>query len=160
MTMTNAGLEAAFAESSAEVWLVFLTIDHSSLSSPLYLVRNSEDVTRGGQLYTGAFFDVRLPGQHERQSIYATLRLPNVDRTITDAIRPLAQSGEDVRVTLAVSLASDPNATQHGPWKMVLRQVRWDDAAVEGTLYPVVDLDQAWPEVVMDNARFPGLYAG
>ncbi|MCJ9428698.1 DUF1833 family protein [Kordiimonas marina] len=161
MTMNNAGLQAAFAESSGDVWLVFLTISHPSLTDgPLYLVCNSTDVTRGGQLYTGVLFNIVLPGQHDRRSSYASLRLPNVDRKITDAVRPLKDSNDTVDVSLEVALAASPDDTQHGPWSMVLTNVTWDDSTVEGTLSPVVDLDQDWPEVTMDRARFPGLFAG
>lgn len=159
--MTQEGLDAAFAEQTEEVWLVFVDIAHPMIEGgPLRLVRNSRDVTRQGNLYRGMLFDITLPSQHERQASSASLSVPNVDRRITDALRPLIGSGEPVQVTLSVALATDPDETQHGPWLTALSNVTWNVDSVTGTMVPVIDLDQAWPELRMDNPRFPGLFPG
>ncbi|TNE60819.1 MAG: DUF1833 domain-containing protein [Alphaproteobacteria bacterium] len=161
MTLDNNGLQAAFAESTDAVWLVYLLIDHPDIEDgPLRIVRNSADVVRDGQTYRGLMFDISLPGQHERMAGIARISLPNVDRLITDAVRPLAASDTSVEVVIDVALAAAPGDIQHGPWHLVLRNVSWTAEAVTGDLYPVVELDQAWPEAKMDNARFPGLFPG
>jgi len=161
MSMNNEGLQQAFTSEGDDVWLVFLKIEHAALTDgPLYLVRNTEDVSghEVGKTHRGIMFDIVLPGQHERQASIASINIPNVDRKITDAIRPLSKSDKAVVVTVTVALASAPSIVQHGPWKMHLRNVSWTAANVTASMVPVVDLDQAWPAMKMDYARFPGLY--
>jgi|GEM_PF-3485593 len=162
--MTNAGLSAAFAEQSDEVWLVYLTIDHDDMTdSPLYLVRNSEDVDRTIDAVTVTFsavmFDITLPADLEKEISGASITVPNVDRSITDKMRELIGKKPAV-VTIEVSTATEPDVMQFGPFEMDLNNIHWSAASVKGTLSPSTFLNQSWPKERFDNARFPGLYPG
>ena len=158
-SLNKQGMEAAFASHTEEVWLVFLSISHPDLiDGTIRLVQNTEAVTRQGNSYSPTFFDITLPGQHDKRSSSAQISIPNIDRKITDSLRPLMSSDTLVEVDISVALATSPDETQHGPWLLGLRNVTWDAEHVSAELVPLLDLDQEWPVVRMDQARFPGLY--
>ena len=158
-TMSTSGYDAAFASQTDDVWLAFLTIDHPSIvDGPLRFVQNSVKIQKGGFEYTPIMFTLNLPGQHDKRASQAQLSIPNVDRRITDSLRNLMGTSENITVTIEVSLASAPDDIQHGPWYTSLRHISWNELSVDAELIPLVDLDQEWPVDRMDAVRYPGLF--
>ena len=162
-TITNAALTETFAQESGEVWLLFVTVEHPALTDgPLYLVRNTVDVTRtvAGQpvTYTGAQFEYVPPEQREENVSVGRIRVPNVHRDIVNGLR-LLKNRDPARVTLEWTLASAPDTPQQHPLELDLDQVSYDAEWVEGRL-TAGGLNAAYPELNFDNANFPGIYPG
>lgn len=165
MTLSNNdALISAFKEQSDDVWLVFLTIDHPDLlGGPLRLVRNTKAVNRiidGNTIpFEGMMFDINLPADLEKELSSTNITVPNVDRAITDKLRGLIGK-EPAVVTIEVSIATDPNSIQFGPFELDLANVKWTVATVTGDLSPALFLSQSWPKLRFDNTHFPGLFPG
>lgn len=142
------------ATSTAEVWLLLLTIYHHSLSVPIYLVNNNENIVSRGITFIGLPFDVDLPNEDQDAPGAARLTVDNVDRTIMDAIRAM-----DVPPTVAIEvvLASQADTVELGMYDLVLRNVNYDATKITGSLQ--------WEDILvepmalqMTPARFPGMF--
>lgn len=59
------GLLEANAPYSDKAFLTLLTVEHTTLSTPLRIVRNNEDVTSNGNVYTAFPFEVELPNSSD-----------------------------------------------------------------------------------------------
>lgn len=162
-TLSTPALESLFQPESGEVWLVFLTITHADLEDPIYLVRNSEDVARtiGGSpvTFTAMMFEIELPEQAAERMPEAQISLINVDRMITDTLRAITgKPAAEVKIELA--LATSPNVIEYGPLELRLVSIQHSALMVTGTLGIDDVMRRAWPEGILDNADFPGLYPG
>lgn len=147
-------IESMQATSTDEVWLLLLTIYHSSLSVPIYLVNNNENIVSRGITFIGLPFDVDLPNEDQDAPGAARLTVDNVDRTILDAIRAM-----DVPPTISIEvvLASQADTVELGMYDLVLRNVSYDATKITGSLQ--------WEDILvepmalqMTPARFPGMF--
>lgn len=141
-------------DTSDEVWLILLTLTHPSLSAPLRLVNNMEDITSRGDVYTALSFEVRLPDQDPDTATVAQLRIDNVDQRIVAAVRALQSPP---KVDLEVILASDPDEIEIAFTDMTLRNVTYDQAYVTGELsFEAIFVEPV--SLLMTPARFPGMF--
>jgi len=142
------------AESTSEAWLTLLTIDHSSLSAPIRVVDNNENITSNGDLYAAWAFNIVLPGEDPDNPDTARLSIENIDQTIIRALR--AASGPP-QVTIQVVLSSTPNVVEVEFTGLVLRNCPYDAGTISG--------DLAFEEILTEPvattltpAMFPGLF--
>jgi hypothetical protein len=147
-------IQSMQATNTTEVWLMLLTIYHHSLSIPIYLVNNNENIVSRGNTYIGLPFEVDLPNEDQDAPGAASLTVDNVDRVIVDAIRAM-----DVppTITLEVILASTADNVEIAFYDLVLRNVTYDATTVKGSLQ--------WEDILveplaltMTPARFPGMF--
>lgn len=153
-TLSSVALASIHAQETGEVWLVLVTISHSTLATPIRVVANNEDITSRGNLFQAFPFDIVLPGQDADGPPRATLRFDNVDRTAVNAIRGLTSAPD---VLLEVVLASNPDLVEISFPGLSLRNVRFDALQVEGELF----FESIFNEPVtltMTPSRFPGLF--
>jgi hypothetical protein len=73
---------------SAESPLLFLTIEHPTISPPIRVVSNTVDIVLGGETYIGFLFDLSVLEDTDGTP-EARLTIQNVDRKIGNAIRQL-----------------------------------------------------------------------
>lgn len=153
-TLSNTALASIHAQETGEVWLVLLTLSHSSLATPIRVVNNNEDITSRGNVYQAFPFDIILPGQDPDGPPKATLRFDNVDRTAMQAIRAMTSAPS---ITLEVILASAPDTVEISFPGLTLRNVNFDSLVIEGELY----FESIFNEpitVTMTPSRFPGMF--
>lgn len=141
MVSANA-LKAMFADVTDEAFLMLCQIDHASLSEPIRVVNNWEDVVNSGDTYTAFSFRVTLPDDTDAIQ-KPTLEVDNVDRAIYDAIRGM---DSPATVTLSMVLASSPDTIELGPLVFTMRRVETNSVTVTGEL----SIDELWAE------PFPG----
>lgn len=153
-SLSTRAIASANAQTTDEVWLVLLTISHSTLATPIRVVNNNEDVVSRGNTYQWFPFDIELPGEDVDSPSRARLRIDNVDRTIVNTIRSITTPPT---VTLEVILASAPDVVEVSFTGLSLREVDYDAQSVSGELV----FESIFTEPVtltMTPARFPGLF--
>ena len=149
-------LQAMLARETDEVFLVCMRISHSSFSTPIRIVNNTEDVTRTDGIYQPFPFTLVLPSDTEDDVPSVTVQFDNIDNMITDAIRTI--NGRP-NVSFDVILASSPNVVEAGPYNFVIINSQYNSKTVSCTLGFEEDiLNQAVPKGVYNPSNSPGLF--
>ncbi len=154
------------ASGSEHVLLAFVTVEHENLLEPLRVVNDVIDYTLDGQLYQGILFGFKLlPDGDQMPS--TDIVIPNVDRRIGRALRPL--SGR-AKVSLAVYSSADFDLTQNpriqiGSPSLIysfsrfdLVEVEHDEAQVSGKLILRDPSQEQWPGISATKSRLPGAW--
>lgn len=131
------GLQSLLSEETESVWCFAVSLypaeDDPVQYDPSHFVANTQNVTFGGQMYTALPFEVTLAADTEDSPPQAKIRIDNVSRELSEAIRrtnyaPLAY----IRV-----FRIDGSGEVHlelGPSKFTLLSATVNAATVEGTL--------------------------
>lgn len=152
--LSSIAIASQNAESTAEAWLMLLTIDHPTLSSPIRVVDNNADVTSNGDLFVAWDFSLTMPGEDPDNPETAHLSISNIDPLI---IRSLRQISSPPSVTIGVVLSSAPNVVEVEFAGLVLRSASYDAATITGNLV----FEEILTEPVattLTPAMFPGLF--
>ncbi len=148
-------IEDTFREEAEEVFLILLTINESSLSSPIRVVNNNENITSNGNIFIGYPFDIQLPDSFQDAPPRAKLTIDNVSREIGTAIRLI--SGAPT-VQIDIIMASAPDVIEKRLTPFTLRNVKWDSARVTGDLVLEYMETEPFPAGQFSPAYFPGLF--
>lgn len=98
--------------SGSEHPLMLLTINHSTLGTPIRFVNNNENITSNGNLFYGASFQLPLPNQPQDGLPGTNITLPNTgDKSMTDFIAGI--KGQGVSCTIQVILPSAPDTIEY-----------------------------------------------
>jgi len=154
--LSLAARQAIFAQETAEVFLVLLTIAGVGIPLPLRFVNNGDDVVSRGNTYLAYPFQISLPDEREDSPAQVSLSIDNIDQGIVTAVRGLT---EPPSITLEVVLASSPDTVEAGPFDFALRGVEYDAMRVQGTLAFEDFLGEGYPADSFDPTRFGGLFA-
>jgi phage-related protein len=155
--MTNEAKREAMRDETAAVFLYLLKLEAEGIA-PLYLVDNTEPVTSGGVTYTPCAFKCTLPEQNDDgASKPCRIEIDNVDRRIAE----IAEETVSVQVTLTVSvvMAQNPDTTEAGPLRFILRNISISKESVQGELYDFYVYDRNLPGLRYSPRDFPGLFA-
>jgi hypothetical protein len=120
-TISHDAMRAMLAQSTSEVFIELLVIEHSDMAEPLRFCNNSVDVISNGNVYRAFPFQATLPSDEEDREPRLELTISNVDRTIVQAVRGL--SGRPT-FTISVITASEPNVYQFNPHPFDVLSVR------------------------------------
>lgn len=153
-SISQRALGASLQQQTDEVFLVLVEIGHASLSEPIRVVNNNENVTSLGNLYVAFPFEIDLPGEDSDRPPGARLRIDNVDRTIVQTLRRIASPPT---VTIRIILAATPDTIELELAGLTLRNATYDAATVTGDLA----FEQIMVEPVatmMTPAKFPGIF--
>lgn len=154
-TLSAAAASAILARETAEVFLACLTISGPGLDT-LRAVNNTEPVMRASGTFHPYPFEAVLPEDTESASPQVQLRVDNVDRQVTRALRDYVGVPQCV---LEIILASDPDHVEVGPFVFSLLAVDYDAVVITGTLgYEEDFLNQAVPAQTYTPTNSPGLF--
>lgn len=155
--------EANFAD---EVDLVFLTISHSTLGTPIRVVWDTVDYIYGGNTFIGFPFDISILSDDE-QPPTAQLQIQNVDPRIGDTIQGLLTPP---RLKIELAQSSDFNLTVvphteigsatiiYSADKLYLINVSVDILTITGQIVGWDYQQRVWPAERATQANFPGLF--
>lgn len=154
-TLSPTAAAAILARETAEVFLVCLTISGPGLET-LRAVNNTEAVVRTGGTYHPYPFEAILPEDTDTASPQVQLRVDNVDRQVTRALRDY-QGIPSCRIE--VVRASAPNAVEVGPYDFKILAVEYDALVISATLgYEEDILNQAVPGQTYSPTNSPGIF--
>lgn len=156
MPLSQAYRDAAYPQTTGEVFATLLTIEHPDLADPILLTDAGEDITYDADLidangnvaalegvYLNVPIEVVPPGQSDEQP-QGTIRVPNVDQSIGAVIDAIT---DPLTVTITVVLMSDTTDIVGGPHRMLeLGNVRGDALVVEGELTRPSLTVEPWPK--------------
>lgn len=138
-------------DANGEVWLVLLRMGSTRV------VNNNEDIVSNGVTYTAYPFEINLPADTLEKSPQVTLRIDNIDRSLTDWIR---NQSDPPSVTIEVILASDPDNVEMTVDNLTLVDATWNAHTITGTLRLEDIFNAEFPSKgsVYDPTQFPGLF--
>lgn len=154
-TLSPAAARAIIARETAEVFLACLTISGDGLDT-LRAVNDSQPLVRSSGTFHPYPFDVVLPEDTDSANPTVQLRVDNIDRQVTRALRDFNGVPQ---VALEIVLASSPDTVEAGPFEFSLLSVDYDALLITGTLgYEEDFLNQAVPAQSYTPTNSPGLF--
>jgi hypothetical protein len=172
ISATQAWQEAAATVDVDERMLVTIEIIHSVFvedgrPAPIRAVQNTEDLSfrldesaplDAGEtvLFRGIMFGIEYPSIG-KLGVEAPLWIDNVGREVSRYLEPATKLNESVVVIFRGYLKSDPNTVGHGPYRLLLRNVKRKGSKLEGTLTIADPTRLRVMREIYDNARFPAL---
>lgn len=163
--------------SSSEQILVFASVTHPMVPTPIQLVLDGVDYVINGSTWHQSYFELTLLTDTEKPP-QATFKFPNVDRA---AITMLQNVSGPPRVEFALlassyfDLTADPRTVKPGltiTWnrapagnltylaqKLFLTNVTADQIQVQGTLRGWDYRQEAWPDMRATQVLLPGVFA-
>ncbi len=157
-------VSAALAQETDEAFIMLLRILHDDLDESIRVtqadVAEAELDGAPGVYSRGAFYaaypvKINLPGQSAEELARVTLTIDNVDRRIVQVLRSIATAPD---VEMEVVLLDTPDIVEAGPYRLRLREARYDLLVVEGELTHEDILNEPYPGHSMTPGTFPGLF--
>lgn len=156
-TVSPAALRAMLAQETGEVFLICLTINHPTFTTPYLLVNDQRPLTRTAGIFESFAFDVALPAEQDDQVPQVTLTIDNLDRKVLQSIRTIGAPRPSV--ALEVVLASTPNTVEAGPFNFAILSVTYDAMTIQGVLGFEDDLlNTAFPGDTYTPTNSQGLF--
>ena len=147
--------QTLFASETDEVYLIMLTLSHSSLPDDIRIVNNTENITSKTKEFIAFPFQIILPDDTSQGPPSATLRIDNVSREIIGYIREFASA---ISAKIEIIRASEPDTIEATYDGFTLRGVQADATTITGQL-GVEDITiEAFPSRSFTPASFPGLF--
>lgn len=137
-TLTPDGLTAILSETTDQVILFALIINHPDLAQPYKLVQNktdlSVDINGAIDTFTAFAFEVSLPDFREDSVPSSKIKLDNIDQFLINLLRT-SNVAPEIEVYV---IRKDPLATnavkELGPMTFTLKTVDWDIRTISGDL--------------------------
>jgi len=129
--ISAAAMQAVLAQSTPEVFVPCLSINHPTFANPIRLAFNTEVMHRAAGDYMPYAFQIDLPAQHDDSLPQVKLTVDNVDLQVNDAIRTL--QGPPT-VTMDVVMASSPDVVEIGPFNYNLQSATANADTIQGVL--------------------------
>lgn len=150
-------MQSMLAQTTPEVWLSFLRVEHPSLPEPIRLVCNYTPVTRADGVYQPYAFNVPSPAQGEDGGVPETqISIDNTDVELQQILRGLHGKPQ---IFLFTALASSPDVIEEGPYNFDLTAVNGDKNQITGQLgYDPSVTNQNIPAQTYNPVTSPGIY--
>lgn len=156
MALSSVAIQSAQALQTGEAWLMLLTIDHTDLTTPFYLVNNTESITSNSVEYIAYPFQIVLSNDDGEHLPKVQLSIDNVDRALVETIRSITDSPD---VDIKLVLSSQPDTVELEITDLILREVEYDAFSITGTLYADDILNSRFPaDTVSLAGGFLGLF--
>ena len=157
-TLTQAALQAMFAQETGDALLPLLTIDHPDLPAPIHLVADQQDLVHGGTTYQALGFEVTLPADTEERVPEVRVAVDNVDRQVVQSLRGLSSPPTVTLEVVRVDSAGAVSA-EIPPMSFRLNQAQYDALRVEGAVgYEADYLNEPATRHRFDSTIAPGLF--
>lgn len=153
--ISHDALTAMLAQSTSEVFIELLTIDHPSLDAPIRLCNNGEAITSNGAYYTPAPFHAELPADAEDREPKATMTVSNVDQSIVGKVRALQGRPS---FTIAVVTQSEPDVYEFAPHAFDVLSVRGDAQTLVFEMVFSELAQEQFPALTFSPAAFRALH--
>jgi hypothetical protein len=154
MTLSTNAKEAVLASLTDEAFILLMEIDHPTLTQPIRVARNFENIVSNGETFVGGWFKCGLPSDNDRNDA-VEIEVDNVDRAIVDALRAADTAPT---VNLMIVMASSPDTIEFGPVEMTMRDGTYDALKVRGSIIFEELFAEPFPGGSFTPASHPGLF--
>lgn len=129
-------------------------ISHPVLSDPIRVICNDVDVTIGGNVFIGMFFDLKLPGETD-QTTKGELVVENVDQRVGQVLKKIT---DWATLRIFTVLRSDPSVIEQDYRHLTLRKVKVNAMAASGEVWGHDISGEPCPAKRATRAAMPGLW--
>lgn len=147
-------LDSLIAAQSDQALTTLLTFEHPSLSPPIRVTNNTQDIVSGGQTFIAFPFALTPPSDSENTSS-AGIAIANADRRISAALEGLL---DPVKVTIQMVLTSSPSTIEIEYKFLDLVDVSRDIQFLRGSIVRDQAIREQYPSIRVTPGRFPSLY--
>ena len=156
-TLSAQMLAQLYAQESNDPFLVLVTLSHPSFASPIRLVRNSENITSRGNVYSAYPFSITLPADDGERIKEVNIEFDNVSLLLVDEFRSIT-GDESIAVKVELILASIPNDVQYGIEELRVNSIQYDRNRIRASLRLDDFLNTEMPGERYTPTNFRGLY--
>jgi hypothetical protein len=155
--------QASFAD---DVDLIFATISHSELATPIRVVNDTVDYSYNSFSWIGFPFDITILGDDESPP-QAKIELQNVDQVIGQAVRDLSGaprlklellSSADFNLDVRPRVPIGSPFVQYIADRLYLSNVSVDVLTISAQIVGWDYLQRTWPGIRATQSRLPGLF--
>jgi hypothetical protein len=157
---------AAYAQETAEVYVLLAEISHPDLAAPIYLSTDNADsftvegetvrgTTSGGTNYIYVPMRITWPDDSEETITAAKIEIDNVSSELLDEIRALEKRPT---VVFKVVLASSPDVIEATTGNLQLQDVNADILTVTANLTRRNFFGEPYPGGSFTPSNFPGIF--
>lgn len=154
--VTASTKEELFKQETDKQFVTLVTISHDVLDEPIRVCDDHADITSRGNLFVALAFTVTFGEDAEDTVPKARLRIDNVDRRITEAVRSITTRPS---VTIEVVRKDDPDTLEMALEDYKITEVDYNAMEVSGEVSLENFLLEPYPSAVFDPGRFPGGFA-
>jgi hypothetical protein len=157
--MTTQNLKENYVSSGNDILLHTLQLNHTTFSSPYYIVQNNEDfvanLENSGPLRTFQKYSFTIdgPSKNSQGNQYININIDAVNTTLVNMLEntSLDDNNNPIELIYRVYLASDTTTPQADPTKLYLKNVSVDNYSISGQAV-FLNLNNAkFPNVKYDN---------
>lgn len=145
----------ATAQHADDPFLARITLTHSSLATPIRIVRNRKAITASGNQFLAYPFEVELPSDVEDVP-QARITIANISRRIGKAIEQMV---EPPNCLLELALASTPDTVERAWADFSMTTVTYDAFRMTATILRQQFWQEPWTKRRVVPARFAGMFA-
>jgi hypothetical protein len=149
------GMKAVLAQSTEEVFLTTVVLEHPDLDEPLRMVDNTQDILIAGEVYHKTGFTFEPPSQVEGGTRSARIGICNIDGRIIEILRSISVPPT---LTVGVVRAAEPEIYEAGPFELTPRSVSYNDTTITAELVEDVDGRANCPAIRYTPFTFPGVF--
>lgn len=154
--VSETALAAMLAQQTEQIFLICLTISHTSLASPIRLVNDTLELETSEGTYLPFPFMAVLPEDSEETITGITVRIDNVDQRVIEALRSITTAPT---MTMSVRLRSTPDTVEAGPYVFQMKSAVYDAQTIDATLSFEEDfLTEPFPKDSFTPQTTPGLF--
>jgi|TARA_R110000851_G_scaffold91621_1_gene199972 hypothetical protein len=148
-------LSEIYYQDSGDPFLTLLTINHESFTTPMRLVNNIDDVTSGGEVFTGFPFTLALPVDDGESQRTVTITFDNVSLELMTSLRSITTP---LTFGIQMILASMPNEIQVSLFDLKLDTISYNAQTVRANLTLDSFLNSSMNSETYGPTNFPGLF--
>ena len=152
--LSSAAKAELYAAQCGGIWLVLLTISHTSITTLRY-VNDRQSVTSGGDVYSPAAFSASLPADRD-EAPRALITLDNVDQAAVAALRSITSPAT---ITIEVIRRSAPDTILVSYPDLRLTGARITASTIELELAADAVVDEGYPGTDFTPLLFPAGFA-
>lgn len=146
---------AVNAPETGEAPLLLLTIDHSTLGTPLRFTSDAVDTNSRGNTYISYEFKIDLPTDTDDDFPRAQITIDNVSRAIINTIRSIQ---DPPTITMEVVLASSPDIVEASWTDFELEKATYNAMTISGRLSVESFANQGYPAGRFRPDNYPALF--
>lgn len=154
-TLPIPAMQAALAQTTNEVFISLIEINHEDLQQPIYMCDDSQDTVSNGNTYISFPFTFTLPNDESEQEPQVKLVLPNVDRRMIEMIRSIS-GGPTVK--MSVVTASDPDDLAFGPVLLKATSAPYTAETIQLSLNFDAYSGEPLPHLTQSPQYFPSMF--